>query len=120
MRIRAASGREASHRSRRRCATRSLPRPASGFDAYRSPTSYEPETDFKEDTVMTIRTLTFGFALALLATAAWGQTRPPGDEEAQRWFRVSWMPPSDGAGTIKGSVFNDSQYRVTDVRLRIE
>ena len=36
------------------------------------------------------------------------------------WFRVSWAPPTDGAGTIKGSVFNDSQYRVTDVRLQIE
>ena len=25
------------------------------------------------------------------------------------WFRVSWAPPTDGAVTIKGSVFNDSQ-----------
>jgi hypothetical protein len=67
-----------------------------------------------------IRTLTFGLVLTLVATAAWGQTTTPGDEGAQRWFRVSWAPPADGAGTIKGSVFNDSQYRVTDVRLQIE
>jgi hypothetical protein len=67
-----------------------------------------------------IRILTVGLALALLATAAWGQTRPAGADGAQRWFRVSWAPPSDGAGTIKGSIFNDSQYRVTDVRLQIE
>jgi hypothetical protein len=67
-----------------------------------------------------IRTLTFGLVLTLLATAAWGQTRPTGEDGAQRWFRVSWVPPTDGAATIKGSVFNDSQYRVTDVRLQIE
>jgi hypothetical protein len=66
------------------------------------------------------RILGFGLALILLATAAWGQTGPTGEQGAQRWFRVSWVPPSDGAATIKGSVFNDSQYRVTDVRLQIE
>ena len=67
-----------------------------------------------------VRTLTFGLLLTLVATAAWGQTTPTGDEGAQRWFPVSWAPPADGAGTIKGSVFNSSQYRVTDVRLEIE
>ncbi len=70
--------------------------------------------------VVMMRILTFGLALALLATTAWGQTRPTGEEGAQTWFRVSWAPPTDGAGTLKGSVFNDSQYRVTDVRLQIE
>ena len=67
-----------------------------------------------------VRTLTFGLLLTLVATAAWGQTTPTGDEGAQRWVPVSWAPPADGAGTIKGSVFNSSQYRVTDVRLEIE
>jgi hypothetical protein len=78
------------------------------------------KTEFPMPATKMMRTLTFGLALALLATAAWGQTRPAGADGAQRWFRVSWAPPSDGAGTIKGSVFNDSQYRVTDVRLEIE
>jgi len=64
------------------------------------------------------RALTFALALVLLTTAAWGQTDEQG---AQRWFRVSWAPPADGVvSTIKGSVFNDSPYRVTDVRLQIE
>jgi hypothetical protein len=70
--------------------------------------------------VVTMRILTFGLVLALLATAAWGQIGPTGEEGAQGWFRVSWAPPTDGAGTLKGSVFNDSQYRVTDVRLQID
>jgi hypothetical protein len=64
------------------------------------------------------RSLTLGLALVLLTTAAWGQT---GEPAAQRWFRVSWVPPTDGVvSTIKGSVFNDSPYRVTDVRLQVE
>jgi hypothetical protein len=34
---------------------------------------------------------------------------------------VSWAPPANGApATIKGRVFNDSPYRVTDVRLQVE
>jgi hypothetical protein len=62
--------------------------------------------------------LTLGLALVLLTTAAWGQT---GEPAAQRWFRVSWVPPTDGVvSTIKGSVTNDSPYRVTDVRLQVE
>jgi hypothetical protein len=67
-----------------------------------------------------IRVPTFGLVLTLVATAAWGQTTLTGEEAAQHWFRVSWVPPADGAATIKGSVFNDSQYRMTDVRLQIE
>jgi hypothetical protein len=64
------------------------------------------------------RSLTLGLALVLLTTAAWGQT---GEPAAQRWFRVSWVPPTDGVvSTIKGSVTNDSPYRVTDVRLQVE
>jgi hypothetical protein len=67
---------------------------------------------------MKTRALTFGLALVLLATAAWGQTDTLA---AQGWFRVSWVPPTGGVvSTIKGSVFNDSPYRVTDVRLQIE
>jgi hypothetical protein len=64
------------------------------------------------------RSLALGLALVLLTTAAWGQT---GEPAAQRWFRVSWVPPTDGVvSTIKGSVTNDSPYRVTDVRLQVE
>ena len=64
------------------------------------------------------RALTFALALVLLTTAAWGQT---GEQAAQRWFRVSWTPPTEGVvSMIKGSVFNDSPYRVTDVRLQVE
>jgi len=59
-----------------------------------------------------------GLVLTLLATVAWGESA---GSAAERWFRVSWTPPADSRGaTIKGSVFNDSPYRVTDVRLEIE
>ena len=74
-----------------------------------------------DDATAMIRTLTFALVLTLVATAAWGQTTPTGEAGAQHWFRVSWMPPADSAAaTIKGSIFNDSQYRVTNVRLQIE
>jgi hypothetical protein len=64
------------------------------------------------------RSLTLGLVLVLLTTAGWAQT---GTAPAQRWFRVSWAPPTDEVvPTIKGSVFNDSPYRVTDVRLEVE
>jgi hypothetical protein len=67
---------------------------------------------------MRTRALTCGLALVLLATAAWGQTR---DQGSSGWFRVSWMPPTSAVvPTIKGNVFNDSPYRVTDVRLQID
>lgn len=67
------------------------------------------------------RTLTFALVLTLAATAAWGQTAPTIEAGSQHWFRVSWMPPADSAAaTIKGSIFNDSQYRVTNVHLQIE
>jgi hypothetical protein len=60
----------------------------------------------------------FGLVLTLLATVAWGQSAGPGSE---RWFRVSWAPAAAGPlTTIKGSIVNDSPYRVTDVRLEIE
>jgi hypothetical protein len=39
--------------------------------------------------VVMIHTLTFGLALALIATAAWGQIRPTGEDGARHWFRVS-------------------------------
>jgi hypothetical protein len=71
--------------------------------------------------VLTTRALAFGLALVLLTTTAWGQTGQTGEEAAQRWFRVSLAPPTDGeVSRINGSVFNDSTYRVTDVRLQIE
>jgi hypothetical protein len=63
-----------------------------------------------------IGALTAGLALALLATTAWAQAA-----ERTPQFRVTWAPPADGLPTtIKGTVFNDSPYRVTDVRLRVE
>ena len=52
--------------------------------------------------------------------------RLPGDAAAggvplQQWFRVQWTSPAEGAGgMIKGTVANDSPYRVTDVRLKVE
>lgn len=59
-----------------------------------------------------------GFGFVLLTAAAWAQT---GEETAQRWFRVSWAPPTDSAvSTLKESVFNSSPYRVTNVRLEVE
>ena len=70
---------------------------------------------------VTIRALAFALGLALLTTTAWGQTEQTGEQAAQRWFRVSLAPPTDGVvSSIKGSVFNDSPYRVTDVRLQVE
>lgn len=59
-----------------------------------------------------------GLALVFLTTAAWGQSHDP---SANGWFRASFgvggysVPP-----TIQGQVYNDSSYRVTNVRLRIE
>jgi hypothetical protein len=63
------------------------------------------------------RSLTLTLGLVLLATAAWAQT---GEHPAQSWFRVSWAPTDGVVSTIKGSVFNESPYRVTDVRLEVE
>jgi len=58
--------------------------------------------------------------VVLLASAAWGQGR---DESPNRWFRVGWAPQANGATRtprIQAAVHNDSPYRVTDVRLRVE
>src|SRR5262249_3836585 len=64
------------------------------------------------------RMLACALALLLSATAAWGQAGAPA---AGRWFRVTWAPSPDGAiATIRGVVFNDSPYGVTDVRVEIE
>jgi hypothetical protein len=69
-------------------------------------------------TMVVRHSLTLGLALVLLTTVAWGQTDEQG---AQRLFRVSWAPAADGVvSTIKGRVFNDSPYRVTNVRLQVE
>jgi len=70
---------------------------------------------------VTISALVFGVGFPLLTTTAWGQTGQTGEQAAQRWFQVSWAPPTDGVvSIIKGSVLNDSPYRVTDVRLQVE
>ena len=76
-----------------------------------------------DKTVMavTTRALAFALGLVLLTMPAWGQAGQTGEQAAQRWFRVSWAPPTEGVvSSIKGSVFNDSPYRVTDVRLQVE
>ena len=70
---------------------------------------------------VTTRALAFALGLVLLTMPAWGQAGQTGEQAAQRWFRVSWAPPTEGVvSSIKGSVFNDSPYRVTDVRLQVE
>ena len=61
-----------------------------------------------------------GLVVVLLTSAAWGQSR---GESPNGWFRVSWAPQENGATRtprIQASVHNDSPYRVTDVRLRVE
>jgi hypothetical protein len=63
-----------------------------------------------------VRAFTLGFAVLFVATAAWGQERGPADAS----FRVSWEPRFGAPATIGGRVYNDSTYRVTNVRLRIE
>ena len=70
---------------------------------------------------MTTGALVFALGLVLLTIPASGQVGQTGEPAAQRWFRVSWAPPTEGVvSRIKGSVFNDSPYRVTDVRLQVE
>jgi hypothetical protein len=57
-----------------------------------------------------------GLVLILLTTSAWGQ-------RYDGWFRVSWAPEPEGATPtprIEATVHNDSPYRVTDVRLRVD
>jgi len=76
----------------------------------------------KTVTAVTTCALAVGLGLVLLTMPAWGQTEQAGEQSAQTgWFRVSWAPPTEGVvSSIKGSVFNDSPYRVTDVRLQVE
>jgi hypothetical protein len=76
-----------------------------------------------DKTVMAVatRALALGLGFILLTTTAWGQTGQTSEGAAQRWFRVSWAPPAEGVvSSIKGSISNDSPYRVTDVRLQVE
>ncbi len=76
----------------------------------------------KTATAVTTCALTVALGLALLTMPAWGQARQAGEQSAQTgWFRVSWAPPTEGVvSSIRGSVFNDSLYRVTDVHLQVE
>jgi len=74
----------------------------------------------KTVTLVTTRVLVFGLGLVLLTPMTWGQTGQT-REEATQLFRVDWAPPTEGTvSRIKGIVFNDSQYRVTDVRLQVD
>jgi len=61
--------------------------------------------------------VSLALALALiLPTTAWGQTHDQSD-----WLRVSWKPSTHRvASRIEGHVYNDSPYRVTAVRLRVQ
>jgi hypothetical protein len=76
----------------------------------------------KTVTAATVCALAVALGLAMPAIPAWGQAGQAGEQSAQTgWFRVSWAPPTEGVvSTIKGSVFNDSLYRVTDVHLQVE
>jgi hypothetical protein len=70
--------------------------------------------------VVRTRALAFVLGLVLLVTTT-GQAGQTDDGGAQRWFRVTWTPPTEGVvSLIKGSVFNDSPYRMTDVCLQVE
>src|SRR4051812_24328044 len=65
-----------------------------------------------------MKALSFGLALMLVATTAWGQE--PGRPVINA-FRVSWQSETDRvAQRIQGRVHNDSPFRVTDVRLQVE
>jgi hypothetical protein len=62
--------------------------------------------------------LALALALMLPTTVAWGQDR---DRPANGSFHVSWEPETDSVTPrIEGRVQNDSRFRVTDVRLRVE
>jgi hypothetical protein len=62
-----------------------------------------------------VRRLTFGLVLTLVATAAWGQTTPTGDEGTQRWFRVSWAPPAGETFFAVEPLPGAVDYRITIV-----
>ena len=65
-----------------------------------------------------MKALGFGLALMLVATTAWSQDERPPATDA---FRVSWQPETDPVTRwIEGRVHNDSQFRVTDVRLQVD
>jgi hypothetical protein len=65
-----------------------------------------------------MKALGFGLALMLVATTAWSQDQQPPATDA---FRVSWQQETDPVTRrIEGHVHNDSQFRVTDVRLQVE
>jgi len=60
-------------------------------------------------------------ALALLTVLPATRAAHSQARGAAGWFRVSWALSPDGVGSrISGDVFNDSPYRVTNVRLEIE
>ena len=64
--------------------------------------------------------LALGLVVVLMTTAASAQSR---NEWRDGWFQVSWAPQVNGATPtprIEASVHNNSPYRVTDVRLRVQ
>jgi len=72
-------------------------------------------------TAVTTCALAFALGLGLLTMPAWGQVGQTGEQAGPPWFRIGWAPPTeDTVSHINGSVFNDSSYRVTDVRLQVE
>ena len=75
----------------------------------------------KAVTAVTICALALALGLVPLTLPAWGQVGQTAEPAAQSWFRVSWAPPTESVvSSIRGSVFNDSLFRVTDVRLQVE
>src|SRR6267143_4500850 len=75
----------------------------------------------KAVTAVTICSLALALGLVPLTLPAWGQVGQTAETAAQSWFRVSWAPPTESVvPSIRGSVFNDSLFRVTDVRLQVE
>jgi len=59
---------------------------------------------------VTISALVFGVGFLLLTTTAWGQTGQTGEQAAQRWFQVSWAPPTDGVVSIIKGVSSTTRH----------
>src|SRR4029453_2128223 len=111
--------RAASARQRRR----EQPRPSRVINLSEPrPARYHPPQGRakKADSMKTKISCALGLVIVLLTTTASGQSRGQSPNE---WFRVSWAPQVNGATRtprIEASVHNDSPYRVTNVRLRVE
>ena len=60
----------------------------------------------------------FGLVLGLATPPVMGQSS---DRSPDSWFRANWQAwPESLPSKIRGSVYNDSPFRVMNVRLRVE